>query len=419
MGRKPVRRHLLDRSPRVDRLNALIAKGFERGWLFVPDLSPEAIWKAGAKGQNPADEHSGRLPEDVADFRLRLDRLCEALSSEAALNPLGQVFAWGQLTRIVAQRHRLGAYWRKHPEVLETQLAPPIVVVGQMRAGTTRIHRLLAADPAHCATRFCDSWNPAPQSPDLRLMKSAAALAFAHWLNPWLETIHPFGASRADEELGWLAAALDHCAAEAQWRIPSFTAFSESRDPLPVYREFARILRTDAAHCGNAGRPRVMKTPQFGEDLPSLFAVLPEARIVVARRSSEDVLQSAVSLVANQMALQTDAAEEVALRAEWQRKIALREERADAALRTFGGRVAEVDFAALGEDWQSAIAEVYDALGLTLDDAARQAMAREMLKGENGAHRRHRSQWRQFARAARPTFGPAGGNGLGAQGNAR
>ena len=379
-------------------VNRWIAAGFARGWLFIPELSPEAVWAEGAKGFDPRDEFGGRSEEDAADFRLRLEKLCAALTQEAELNELGQVFAWGQLTRTVRQRHRLGRLWREKPALAETEIAPPIIVVGQMRAGTTRIHRYLAADPAHSATRFCDSWNPTPQSPDLRPAKSAAMLALAHWLNPWLDTIHPFGSTRADEELGWLAASFDHCAVEAQWHIPSFTAFSEARDPLPVYREFARILRTDAAHRGNTASPRVMKTPQFAEDLATLAQIFPHARIVHARRNSEDVLESAVSLVANQMAMQTDNADENAIRREWRRKIELREQRATAALADFPGLVADVDFERLGRNWRSEMEAIYASLRMPLTEAALAAMSREVARGKKAAHRDHRKQLRMLAK---------------------
>lgn len=375
-------------------VNRWIAAGFARGWLFVPDLSPDAVWAEGAKGFDLGDELRGRSEEDAADFRVRLEKLCFALTQEAQLNELGQVFAWGQLTRIVRQRHKLGRLWREQPALADTEIAPPIIVVGQMRAGTTRIHRYLAADPAHSATRFCDSWNPTPQSPDLRPAKSAAMLALAHWLNPWLDTIHPFGSTRTDEELGWLAAAFDHCAVEAQWHIPAFTAFSEARDPAPIYREFARILRTDAAHRGNAACPRVMKTPQFAEDLPTLVTTFPSARIVHAQRNSEDVLESAVSLVANQMAMQTDHADENAIRREWRRKIELREQRAADALADFSGKVAEVDFERLGRNWQDEMEAIYSSLNLKLTGDALTAMSREVAKGQKAAHRDHRRQLR-------------------------
>ena len=268
-----------------------------------------------------------------------------------------------------------------------------------MRSGTTRLHRLLSADPRHAFTRLCNSIEPAPRRPDTRPLRCAVGLALARRINPWLDTLHPFGATRPDEELGWLAAALNHGIYEAQYRIPSFVAFGEARDPAPVYRELARILRTDAAVMGNASRPRVLKCPQYAEDLAALLAQFPEARVVVTRRSEQEVLDSTVSVVASQTAYQTDRASLGEIEAEWRRKLALREARLGQALVLFHGPLAEVAFAALNGDWRGEIARVYRALGLELSPAALAAMEREQAAAGGSAHRHHARTYRGFARA--------------------
>ncbi len=392
----PPRPHPLARAPLVDRLDRFLAASWDRGWMPPPPLEAETLLERGAKGFEAEDEAGGRDPGDIADFRTRLDRLLASLTDEAQLNAVGEAFAYGQLIRAIRQRFALGRLWREQPELLETELAAPIIVVGQMRSGTTRIHRLLAADPAHSATRFCDSWHPVPETPDLRPLRGGFKLFMARRLDPWLDTIHPFGAARADEELGWLAGALDHSAYEAQWHIPAYSAWSEARDPAPVYREFARLLRTDAAEHGNAARPRVLKTPQFAEDLPALLAQFPDARVVVSRRCGEETLRSSVSLVANQMTIQSDAVDLDRIETEWRRKIALRQERLDAALADFDGPVAEIDFDRLGADWEAEIAALYDALGLDLTDAALAAMQAEQARAGKSPHRAHAGQLQAF-----------------------
>lgn len=393
----PPRTHPLERSPRVDRLNEWLVAAWSKGLTSYPSLDPgELLDKAGGD-YRAQDLAHGRSEAEQADFRQRLERLCSALASEARLNPLGRTIAHGQLVRVIRQRHGLGALWRKRPELPRTPLAPPIIVVGQMRSGTTRIHRLLAADPRHAATRFCDSWHPVPGKLDMRPIWSGIALAMGRTINPWLDTIHPFSAAHPDEELGWLAAALNHAAYEAQWRIPSYVRWSEAREAGPVYREFARILATDAHHARNADKVRVMKVPQFTEDLPALLEQFPGARLVVAQRCSDAVLRSAVSLVANQMAIQSDCAELQWIEQEWRRKLALRAERLEAALAGFDGPVAHLPYDALESDWEGAMATAYDRLGLELDGPARAAMRRAMRAGKQGAHRDHARQLAGFA----------------------
>lgn len=392
----PPRPHPFTRSKFAERADKLIAKVWEHGLDEKPLLEPEYLWNVGAKGYSREDEVSLRCEEDVADFRLRLENICVSLR-DANLNSLGHTMAYGQLKGAIRTRHALGRFWREKPETAATQIAPPIIVLGQMRSGTTRVQRLLAADPQFSGTRFCDSHNPAPLRPDVRPLKARAALFLARRLNPWLDTTHPFGAVRTDEEIGWLSAALSPPALEAQWRIPAYRDFSEARDPSPVYREFARILRTDAAFHDNARRPRVLKCPQFAEDLPALLEQFPNARIVQCRRDTNDVLASSVSMVASQMAFQSEERDVASLEREWLRKILLREQRMTSALHEFSGRMAKVDFARLNTDWRGAIADAYASLGLEFTADAETAMKRERTRSRGAPHTRHRIQLEKFA----------------------
>jgi len=397
----PPRPHPLARAALVDRMNGWLTRAWERGLCTRPTLYPDALWAKAAGNASAIGETGGRTAEDVADFRLRLERLCDSLQCEAALNPLGLTLAHGQLVRVIRQRLALGARWQRQPELIAQPVAAPIIVLGQMRSGTTRVHRLLASDPRHAGTRFCDSWHPCPPtgwSPDSRPLWSALSLFLARRFNPWLDTIHPFGVTRSDEELGWLAAGLDHCAYEAQWRVPAFTAFSEARGSGPVYREFDRILRTDAAFRGNAHRPRVLKVPQFAEDLPALLALFPGASVVRTQRDLAQVAASAVSLVSNQMAIQSDAADLAWIEAECRRKIALREARMDAALHDFEGKLVEVAFGQLNRDWEAQMLRVYGAFGLPLTEDAVHAMRREQERSAGSAHASHGATYHRFAK---------------------
>lgn len=403
MGKMIARDHLLARGKFADRANRFLGKAWDRGWLPEAAVEPEAVWLAAAKsaGIKTAEraidvETAQRSESEIEDFRLRLSKLCEAINSEAKLNPLGRAMAFGQLTRVVAQRLSFGDLWQREPDLAHTQIAPPILIIGHMRSGTTRIHKLLAADPAHSHTRYCDAWHPVPRTPDLRQIKSRADLFMLETLNPWLQSIHPMASGEVEEELAWLAGALNHSIYESQWHIPSYSAFSEARDPEPVYRELERVLRTDAAHRKCAHRPRVMKAPQFSEDLACLLKLFPDARVVVAERDKEAVLKSAVSLVANQMAIQSDACDLDAITALYERKIALRNERREAALNNWNGPVARLAFDDLTADWEREIARAYRELGMELSAEARSAMRAAMQSSASSAHHGHAEQLSRF-----------------------
>ena len=398
----PVRTHPLARGALAQRASDFLGKAWDKGWLPPPDLDPQALWAFAAKPfgtQAEAAEHGGRSPEDVADFRERFTRIIAAVEAEADLNPLGRTMAWGQLSRLVKNRLALGALWDAQPALLDNHLAPPIIVIGHMRSGTTRIHKLLAADPAFSHTRYCDAYHPVPSRLGLNRLTSAFELAMLGLLNPWMQSIHPMAPTAVEEELAWISAALHHSIYESQWQIPSYSAWSEARDPAPIYRELKRILQTDAATRGLADKPRVMKVPAFAEDLDTILALFPDARLVLAEREHEAVLRSAVSLAANQMAVQSDSGDLAAIEARWRHKIALRDARIAAALEGWQGPVARALFDDLNADWEGAIGRVYADLGLTLTPQALAAMRRTMTASEGGHHHAHREQLARFAKA--------------------
>lgn len=396
----PPRDHLLARGPLAVRANDFLGKAWERGWLPPPVLDPDALWALAAKpygAKAQSAEHGGRSPEDVTDFRERLARMIAALEHEADLNPLGRALAWGQLARVVKNRLAFGALWLERPELLETPLAPPIIVIGHMRSGTTRIHTLLAADPAHSHTRYCDAYHPVPARRGVNRIKAAMELAMLGLLNPWMQSIHPMAPAAVEEELAWISAALHHSIYESQWHIPGYSAWSEARDPAPIYREFRRILQTDAAHRSVADKPRVLKVPAFAEDLATLLTLFPDARLVIAEREHDAVLRSAISLAANQMAMQSDSCCLAAIEARWRHKIALREARMADALVGWHGPQARACFDALNADWEAAIAQIYAALGLALTPEALAEMRRVIAGSEGGHHHAHAEQLARFS----------------------
>ncbi len=398
---KEVRDHPLARGIWAQRANDFLTKAWAKGWLPEPDLEPEALWAVASKPYGDsakAAENGGRSPQSIADFRLRLERLIEAVQLEADLNALGRAMAYGQLVRVLRNRMALGDYWNNNPFPRDVELMEqPILIIGHMRSGTTRVHKLFAADPAHTHTRYCDAWRPAPGNLAVRKMKGSLDLMMLEWLNPWLQSIHPMKSGAVEEELAWLAMALNHSIYESQWHIPSYSAFSEARDPTPVYNELSKMLTTDAVLRNCINKPRVMKAPQFSEDLGTLLDTFPGARVVLTERNTDAVLRSAVSLAANQMAIQSDSCDLAKIEARWEHKIALREERVADALKSWSGTVTRLSFDALNTDWEPEIRRAYQELGLTLSTPALNAMRAAMAGQETGHHRAHAEQLERFS----------------------
>lgn len=344
--------------------------------------------------------------------------LVDAMREEADLNPVGRTLGVGQVTKALRDRLRGEALWRAHPEILDQPLAAPIVVLGSMRSGTTRIQRLLACDPQFAHTRLYESMSPVPPSGlDLRLLKTALGLAAIHALNPELARIHPTGARQPDEEFGLPALAFNGAQFETQWRIPTFTRWWEQADKAPVYRYVRRLLQTIAWSRGErTARPWILKLPQFTEDLSALLAEFPDARLLCLSRDPVAVVGSGASLVWHQMRTQSDTVDRHWIGTDWLRKTTRRVDIAR-QVRRANPQIAQLNIAFddVDRDWRAQIVRVYAFLGRDLTPVVLRRM--ETYLGRAHAHCGHRYALEDFGlneaqiRAALPD-GAQGGEAL-------
>ena len=350
-----------------------------RGLLSRPSLEPGALLAraAAAESGTPAD----------GDWRASFDILVRDLDGGATLNPLGRTIAHAQLVRLLRQRIAADRLWRRVPQILDQPLDAPVIVLGHMRSGTTRLHRMLASDPRFSFTRTHETLSPlAPHA--LGAIASATAIhAFLNACNPQLRSIHPTSALAPEEEFGLHAFSFHGAMFEAQWSLPAFSRHAEMRDLTGVYREFHQLVQTLRWRRGEGAEAiSLLKAPQFMHDLDALLAAFPGARILWIRRRFDQVVASTASLVWHQRRIQSDLADRAQIGREWLRKTRLREERAIAALERHRPPLLEIAYDEMDRDWQAQARRIYRFLGLELTPASLGRMHKIMLRT---AHRGH------------------------------
>jgi hypothetical protein len=381
----------LSRWPR--HLSGWLETSWARGWTDRPSLEGDAIVAA-------AIRRSGFRPFD-GPWRSRLDLLCHHLNDEARLNAFGRTLAHGQLVKIVAARARADRLHQNHPEISRRPLRAPVVIVGQMRSGTTRMHRLLACDPAFAGNHLYEQLDPVPRAGWPRFVDPRrASAAFLQrglaFVEPALQAIHPTRAGAVEEDFGLHAFSIWGAVFEGQWHLPGFARAMESSESSDVYVEFRRLLRLLAWVRGDAPeRTPLLKAPQFAQDLDALIARFPDARLAVLDRASEEVVASSASLAWHYVRLQSDEISAAAVGAEWLRKTRLRARRLAASLDRHP-HIARVmiDYDEMSRDWRGAVRRVYAMTGMTLDPAVERRMERMISQGHKRAQ--HHYSLEQF-----------------------
>jgi hypothetical protein len=374
------------------QLSRALEWAWRRGVAIRPLLEPDAILDAAAR-------RSGIHPQ-AGPWHGRLELLCRSLRAEADLNSFGHTVAFGQLVKLVAARARADHWLRRYPAIVDVPIEGPVLIVGQMRSGTTRVHRLLACDPHFEVNRLYDQLDPVPyHGLDLRAVRAKLASKFLNGIDPALASTHPVSSREPEEDFGLQAFSIWGAQFEGQWRVPSFVRHVEGADPSDAYADFRRLLQIHSfARKSDPGRPWLLKAPQFAQDLDSVLSTFPDARLVILRREPAEVVASSASLVWHHARLMSDSVTKEEIGREWLRKTELRSQRMEAALRLHPNvpRV-ELDYAQVSRDWQGSMAKVYEMLDRSLEPKVERKMA-EFIK-RSVAHRGHRYRAGDFGLA--------------------
>jgi hypothetical protein len=354
----------------VRHANRVLPAVWDRGWLPPPDLSEATLDRQAIAATGLDDFGDGW-------FREPLRVLLPALQAEARLNPIGRMIAHGSLLKTLKERLWAQDLFARHPEIRARPLAAPIVIVGPMRSGTTRLHRLLAADGRFAFLRLYEALCPVPwpssfgRGRDPRIASTARGWKALNWINPANAAVHPTGPLEPDEELGLLENSLWGAQIEAQRRVPSYARWCEAQDATPAYRQMADLLRLTGWFRGeDPAKPWVLKTPQHMQDLAALLRVFPDARLIFTHRDPVNVVGSACSLAWHQMVVQSDTADARWIGGEWLHKTA---HRIDISLavraRLPAAQQFDVSFQEMNGDWLAVMRRIYDFLGVDVAPA--------------------------------------------------
>jgi hypothetical protein len=381
-----------------------LRSAWSSGILPPADLCPDRL-------RGLAEKDSG-LTADTQDrtfFDRQLAVLLPALHHEARLTDFGRLVSHGSLLKVMKERLWLDALLAEFPEIDRIELAPPILVVGSMRSGTTRMQRLLAADPAHQALRLFEAQCPVPSPraraarllgrPDPRIAQVGRALKLLSSINPAILDVHPTGPLEIDEELGLLEQSLSSAMIEAQRRVPSFARHCEAVDQTPAYQRLHRLLKLRTWFEGaDPAIPYVLKTPQHMQDIAALHTVFPASPMIFLHRDPVQLVGSGASLAWNQMVIQSDHVDPHWVGREWLHKTRLRLELVSNARATIPAHLQfDLGFEDVNADWRGAVSRTYAFLDAELTPTAKRAQEAYVARAsaEHGYHR-HRYRLEQF-----------------------
>src|ERR1700746_2620814 len=89
-------------------------------------------------------------------------RAVAAITEEVTLTPTGVAILEEWIQRTLTNVLRMQRDLKAHPEIHDEVLAPPLVISGFARTGTTKLQRLISVSPATQSLQLWKLLNPAP-----------------------------------------------------------------------------------------------------------------------------------------------------------------------------------------------------------------------------------------------------------------
>jgi len=230
--------------------------------------------------------------------------LVRALNTEARLDAEGARAYEAKFLRLLVNRLRMQRDFRAHPEIAEQELAGPLVIMGVARSGTTKLQKVLAASGDFNFLTFWQNFNWAsisgvPGEPvETRI---AEADEFCRWYeerSPETKLGHQFQALEPEEEGPLSEGCFIAPSFVGYAEMPSYAAWMGAR-PRSIFFNFLRDVLKYLQWQGLAvpGRPWLLKSPNYNGHEPTIRAIFPAARFVVANRSPIETLASMCKLV--------------------------------------------------------------------------------------------------------------------------
>lgn len=329
-----------------------------------------------------------------------LDLLLQSINEESRLHPFGRFITQQRLINLLMVRLRAEWWFKRHPEILEQALYPVFLIAGLQRTGTTKLQRLLSADPDNRPLLSWEALNPAPfrenfKKSDKRINAAKTAERALRWMAPGFFAIHPVEHLSPEEDILLLDVSFMSTTAEATMHVPSYAAWLEQNNQAPAYQYAAKLLKL--LQWQRPGKRWVLKSPHHLEFFEVIKKVYDQVHIIWTHRDVKACLPSFLSMVAHGRAIFSDEVRIKELTTHWLRKIQYMLNQALAFRQQAGNEALFMDvrYQQLIKEPFTVLEQIYGKIG-SINDELRQVFEQHELKNSAQKYGRHQYKLEDF-----------------------
>lgn len=252
-----------------------------------------------------------------------LDKLLWSMREEAQLHPIGYFISRQRMINLIAVRLRAEEYFKRHPQILEQPLYPVWMILGLQRTGTTKLHRLLTADPDHRVVLSWEAINPVPLSDDTTKKDKRIGIARTsenalRLMAPGFFAIHPVEHLAPEEDILLLDVSFLSTTPEATMNVPTYASWLEKTDQSPAYAYMVKLLKL--LQWQRPGKRWILKSPHHLEFTELVDKHFGDVHFLWTHRKVTECIPSFISMMSHSQGIFSDAADGHRVAKHWIRK---------------------------------------------------------------------------------------------------
>jgi len=257
-----------------------------------------------------------------------LDRLLRSIKEEAGLHPIGTFITRQRMINLLCVRLRAEEMFRKYPEILDQPQLPLWVILGLQRTGTTKLHRLLAADPDNRVLLSWEALNPVPivnskfqipnSKPDKRIAIARTSENALRIMAPGFFAIHPVEHNAPEEDILLLDTTFLSTTPEATMNVPSYASWLEKTDQGLAYAYLAKLLKL--LQWQRPGKRWILKSPHHLEFAGLIDKHFDDVHFLWTHREVTECIPSFISMTSHSRVIFSDHVDGNAIARHWIRK---------------------------------------------------------------------------------------------------
>ena len=293
-----------------------------------------------------------------------LEEFLGSAHQDGRLNAVGIRMALESAAGRLTAGARIAQCYNDDPALHDVEMAPPIVIIGGWRTGTTFLFRLLNTDPrlhAPLPAELVAPWRFVGPERPATAAAAGPASELLHTLNPAMAVVHPSGPTLPEECVLGMGTDLRNWGFTSMMRLPSYADWLAAQDFTGTYARYREVLQLLTA-----GDPRrlVLKAPAHTAELDHLIDTFPGLVVVQIHRDIVATLTSGASLFAVYRATYSDDVDPFEVGRQQVAQSELWFRRAVEVRRQTAATFVDIDYRELTAAPATVVADIYGAAGL-------------------------------------------------------